>query len=79
MISNNAADHAGSAKGGASGLSAAPSAITKPAPVSAPVIDFEERTRAPRLGIRVHWGLLFAVGASLLLWLLIWACVRLFF
>jgi hypothetical protein len=32
-----------------------------------------------KLTIRVHWGLVFALGASLVLWLLIWACARLFF
>ncbi|HUN46103.1 MAG TPA: hypothetical protein VMU85_06275 [Stellaceae bacterium] len=78
MIGNNAADNAASVKGAGPGLAAA-SSLDRPAPASAPVIDLAERTRAPRIGIRVHWGLLFAVGASLALWLLIWACVRLFF
>ncbi len=47
-------------------------------PSKGSVIDLPGRTKRGRLKIHVHWGLLFAVGASLALWLIIWGCVRFF-
>ena len=54
-----------------------PSYPAAPAPAS--VIDLSSRARRGKISVRVHWGLAFAAVASLALWLLIWACVRLFF
>lgn len=69
---NNAADEPPQVRGGMSTSSTVP-------PSKSSVINLPERMSRPRFAIRVHWGLLFAVGASLALWLIIWACIRLFF
>ncbi|HTZ77647.1 MAG TPA: hypothetical protein VMC10_07060 [Stellaceae bacterium] len=76
MIGNNVANNAASGlSGGKQGTVAPPSAP----PGSAAVIDLASRKQPRKLTIRAHWGLLFAVCASLVLWLVIWACARLFF
>ena len=72
MRTNNAADEQAPVLGAGSVSSAVSSS-------KGSVIDLPDRKPRTKLKIHVHWGLLFAVGASLALWLMILGVIRFFF